>query len=125
MAFATLPELEARWPNKPPMIDEDQILAKLEDATFWLMSRYPTIPTDPDETMAGILRLIVCNMVRRAFNNADFEGMSRYSETAGNFAETMSFYSSGDNLYLTKQEIELIENALFGSGGAFAFETLG
>ena len=92
MAFATLPELEARWPNKPPMIDEDQILAKLDDATFWLMSRYPTIPADPDETMAGILRLIVCNMVRRAFNNADFEGMSRYSETAGNFAETMSFY---------------------------------
>lgn len=124
MIYATPVELASRWPNKPDDIADEMILAKLEDASVWLAARYP-LPTLIEEPLAGVLRILVCNMVRRSFTNQDFEGVSRFAETAGAFSETTSFYSSGDNLYLTKQEEQLMDSALYGSNGAMSVEMLG
>lgn len=125
MAFATLDDLRSRWFNMPDDISEPELLAKLDDAAVFLLAKYPSIPNVPADPLAGILRMIVCNMVRRSFTNVEFEGVSRYSEVAGPFTETTSFYNSGDNLYLNKQELDLLENALYGTGSAKAFETWG
>lgn len=115
MGFATVADLKARWPTMPDDLSLDIVEAKIEDAGLWLTAQYPTIPENPQGNLAGVLRMIVCNMVRRSFSNQDYEGLSKYSESAGVFSETLSFYSGGDNLYLTKQEIALLESAIFGT----------
>lgn len=124
MIYATPEELAARWPNKPSDIPDEMIAARLEDASVWITARYP-LPAFIEEPLSGVLRILVSNMVRRSFTNQDFEGVSRYAETSGPFSETTSFYSSGDNLYLTKQEEQLIESALDTNGGAMSMEMLG
>lgn len=124
MVYATLPELEARWPNMRDDISDEMLLARLDDASIFLSARY-VLPNPLSDELKGVLRLIVCNMVRRSLTNLEFEGVSRYAETAGPFSETTSFYSSGDNLYLTRQEEDLLDKAIYGSSKAKSMEMWG
>lgn len=126
--FATVDDLVARWLNIPDDLPEPILEAKLEDATVWLQVKYPSLPENPDGKIVSVLKMVTCNMVKRSLANPDYEGLTSYSETAGQFTESITLSNtSGDNLYLTKQEQELIEGILFGTstGTAGSFEARG
>lgn len=127
MAYATVDQLQSRWPNMPEDVNLDQVEARLEDASTWIRVKYPDLPTRPSADLQGVLTMIVSNMVRRSFSNAEYEGVASYSESAGVFSESRTFHpGSGDNLYLTKQEAELLEFALWGPRrAAGSFEVRG
>lgn len=121
--FATVDDLRQRWSSAPPpgLMDE-ALQARLEDASIWLRIQYPSIPENPSGLLGSALRIVACAIVRRAENVADLEGFQSYSEGAGPFTETIRTHGDGGNFYLTKQEKELIEQALgggIGSGGSF------
>lgn len=125
--FATVNDLRQRWSAAPPegMMDE-QLQTRLDDASVWLRIQYPMIPDSPDGLLSEALRIVACSVVRRAENTADLEGYQSFSEAAGPFTETVRTHGDGSNFYLTKQEKELIEQALSGgSGSAGSFEAVG
>jgi len=54
----------------------------------------------------------VCAMVRRAMTSADREGITQETETTGPFSNSFTYANPGQNLYITKEERELLGQGL-------------
>nr|DAX93908.1 MAG TPA: hypothetical protein [Caudoviricetes sp.] len=107
VAFATESDLQARWSLAP---EGEQALAVLEDASVWLQAMY-SLPDNPSEKLASVLRIIVCSMAKRALQSENTDHMESLSQTAGPFSQSSSFRNSEGNLFLTKAEREMLDKA--------------
>lgn len=124
MPFATVDDLRSRWKGAAGE-DDEALAALIEDASLLVRVKYPMIEESPEGPLADVLKFVVSSMIRRAANVAGFEGFSSYSETAGQFQQNFRLSNSGENLYVSASEQELIERALFGperSAGSFTAE---
>jgi len=121
-AFATVANLVARW--RPLTTDEQaQATILLDDASAIVRAECPTVDAliaaatlDP-----AVVLLVVCGMVKRAMlANATGEGVSAEQQTAGPFAQSLTFVNPMGNVYLTKQDRRLLG---FGGQRAFTIDT--
>lgn len=112
--FATPDDLRQRWPGAPA--NDGQIAALIEDATAWLAALY-SIPTPPSASLAGVLRMVVCAMVKRAMLAESHEHVESINQTAGPFGQNQSFRNSEGNLFLTRAEKDLLDEALAQEAG--------
>lgn len=112
--LATFEDLLARWPECPMEQPQAQVL--LDDASAWLQVMYPEIGVAPAAPVAGVVRMVVCQMVRRVANTVEAAGVASLTDTAGPFTWTKSMSNPDGNFYLTAQEKALLEAALSGSG---------
>lgn len=96
--FATVSDLQARWPDMPPGSHE-HAATLLEDASQFMVDVVPsTVDARP-----GTRRRIVCAVVRRAME-APSEGMSQMSFVTGPFNVSQSPANPHGDFYLTRNE---------------------
>lgn len=125
MLYATADDLRSRWKGAASESDED-LRSMIEDASMMVKVRYPQIPEEPGGELGQVLTFVVCSMIRRASNMVGFEGFSSFSETAGQFQQNFRLANGGEHFYISDSEAQLIEGALYGSGGsAGSFEAVG
>lgn len=124
LVFATRRDLELRWADA---VDSGTDLeALLADASLWVATLYQ-VPDQPSDRLAGVLRLIVCAMVKRALLSEGTDHLDSVSEAAGPFSQSRSFRNSEGNFFLTAAEKALLESALAdgGFGGMRSVEAVG
>ncbi|MBG9334109.1 hypothetical protein I4J42_09880 [Corynebacterium belfantii] len=124
LVFATRSDLELRWADA---VDSGADLeALLADASLWVATLYQ-VPDQPSDRLAGVLRLIVCAMVKRALLSEGTDHLDSVSETAGPFSQSLSFRNSEGNFFLTAAEKALLESALadVDFGGVWSVEAVG
>lgn len=96
--FATVTDLQARWPDLPPG-SHDHATTLLEDASQFIVDMVPTAV----DARPGTRRRIVCAVVRRAME-APSEGMSQMSFVTGPFSVSQSPTNPHGDFYLTRNE---------------------
>ena len=98
LPFATVTDLQARWPDMPPGSHE-HAGTLLEDASQFMLDLVPsTVDARP-----GTRRRIVCAVVRRAME-ASAGGMTQMTMTAGPFNVNQSPSNPHGDFYLTRNE---------------------
>ena len=98
--FATLAELQARWPDFPVGADAHATVL-LEDASQFILDTVPAAANANEATR----RRIVCAVVRRSMPDADgMDGMESIQQSGGPFSVTMKPANPAGDFYLTKQE---------------------
>jgi len=103
--FATAADLEVRW--RPLSGDEQATAAALlTDASAIVRSEVKDI----DERITllkldkDIVRAVVCSMVKRAMVAGLQAGVSAQQQSAGPFAQSLTFTNPAGDLYLTRAE---------------------
>ena len=111
--FAEVSDLEGRW---RPLSDSEQTIAEtlLTDASIMVRNR----ASDAKHTDADTLRMVVCEMVKRAMAGPMAAGMGVNSiqQGAGPYQQTASFTNPLGDLYLSKSDLKDL-----GSGRQVAF----
>lgn len=116
MVFSTFEDLRSRWPQLEA--SESDVQALLEDASLWVATMY-AIPEPVGDRLGGVLRMIVCAMVKRALLALRTGNVASQTHTAGPFTEQLSYSNADGNFYLTSAEKDLLEAALDdGSAGS-------
>lgn len=112
MAFATVADLEARWRDLSD-VEEAQASVLLDDAAAHLQT---LVEVDPDdETQAANLKIVSCNMVKRAMSSAASSafGIDKATATMGPFSQRVEYANPSGALYVAKAE-----RAVLGIGTA-------
>ncbi|MFE2998669.1 hypothetical protein ACFXG4_27160 [Nocardia sp. NPDC059246] len=110
--YATIQQLAARWLNMPgDTATQNTATTLLGDASFWLRQWFPTETglMDAGQSDATGAMLVVCSMVKRALRNADNDGVSSATDGMGGMTETRVYSNPDGNLYITAQEMTLIQ----------------
>lgn len=98
--FATLLELQQRWPDFPVGADAHATVL-LEDASQFILDTVPSAGLASESTR----RRIVCAVVRRAIpSQGGYDGMESVQESAGPFSQTFKPVNPAGDFYLTKAE---------------------
>lgn len=108
-AFATLDDLEARW--KTLTSDEEaRADVLLDDAAALMRGLASKSGIDLDDfDDVEILKMINCNVVRRAMGRNDsFVDVSSVSMTAGPYAQTFQPVNPTGDLYLSANEKRML-----------------
>lgn len=108
MAFATVSDLEARWGRELTQEEQAQASVLLEDASAMLQA---LVEVDADdETQAANLKMVCCNMVRRAMTSAtsDAFGITNATATMGPFSQRVDYANPTGDLYVAKAERMLL-----------------
>jgi hypothetical protein len=122
-AFATPEDLEKRWrPLLGPERDRAETL--LGDASVMLRAEYPdltarttAVPPALPELDPAVPLMVVCKMVKRSMLAAvDQPPVSAQQQSAGPFAQSLTFSNPTGDLYLSKAERRML-----GYGGQEAF----
>jgi hypothetical protein len=99
LPFASVSDLQARWPDMPPGSHE-HATTLLEDASQFMLDVVPsTVDARP-----GTRRRIVCAVVRRAIAASQDAGMTQMSVNAGPFNVSQSPSNPHGDFYLTRNE---------------------
>lgn len=112
MAFATVADLEARWRDLSDA-EEAQASVLLDDAAAYLQS---LVEVDPDdEVQAANLKMVSCNMVKRAMSSSasDAFGVTNATATMGPFSQQVAYANPSGDMYVSKSE-----RAILGIGTA-------
>lgn len=113
MAYATVPDLEARWRT---LTEEEQTMASvlLDDAATYLDSLVSVAVGDTHQ--AAVLKMVSCAMVKRAMvaSESNGFGIDQATATMGPFTQTAHFANPSGDFYLTAAE-----RAQLGIGGGF------
>lgn len=111
MAFASVYDLEQRWCDLTSA-EEAQAAVLLEDATAYLMALVP-VDMGNDEQL-GLLKVVCCNMVKRAMTSAagGVFGIEDATATMGPFSQRVEYANPTGDMYVTKAE-----RAMLGIGG--------
>lgn len=109
--FATHTELEARWPSFPYADQEEYADQLLVDASNMIRERWSDVDARiaAGTLMAESLERIVCQMVKTAMSNPEFEGVESYSINTGPFGETRKLANPTGTLYFTAEMIRLLD----------------
>lgn len=115
-AFATIDDLIVRW---RPIVDGEAALAiaLLEDAGLILRQNVDVDETDKKQLDA--LKMVSCNMVRRAMvaSASSAFGVDQTSASMGPFSQTMHFSNPSGDLYVSAAEKKIlgIDDGYIGS----------
>lgn len=112
MAFATVADLEARWRDLSDA-EEAQASVLLDDAAAYLQA---LVEVDPDnEVQAANLKMVSCNMVKRAMSSSasDAFGVTNATATMGPFSQQVAYANPSGDMYVSKSE-----RAILGIGTA-------
>ena len=111
--FAQVSDLEQRW-RKLSDTEQNTAEALLADASIMIRNR----ASDATHTDADTLRMVVCEMVKRAMAGPMAAGMGVNSiqQGAGPYQQTASFTNPLGDLYLSKSDLKDL-----GSGRQVAF----
>ena len=112
MAFATVADLEARWRDLSDA-EEAQASVLLDDAAAYLQA---LVEVDPDnEVQAANLKMVSCNMVKRAMSSSasDAFGVTNATATMGPFSQKVAYANPSGDMYVSKSE-----RAILGIGTA-------
>jgi hypothetical protein len=112
MAFATVADLEARWRSLTEA-EEAQASVLLDDAAAYLQA---LVEVDPDdEVQAANLKMVSCNMVKRAMSSSasDAFGVTNATATMGPFSQQVAYANPSGDMYVSKSE-----RAILGIGTA-------
>lgn len=125
--FAASEDVRLRWAQAP---EGNAVLdARIEDASVWLRAMFPKIPQTLSPQLAGVLKVVVCAMVKRAMLSDGADNLAQLSHTAGPFTQSQTFRNAEGNLFLTAQERDMLEAALEseigGRGGMMTMEATG
>lgn len=101
--FATVDDLEKRW-HVLSVSERGQASVLLEDASALIRAQSPWQSLD-----SGLLRSIVCAMVKRAMNMGESAGVSATSQNVGGVSESFTFANPNGDLYFTTQERKLLK----------------
>ena len=112
MAFATVADLEARWRDLSDA-EEAQASVLLDDAAAYLQALVE-VDTD-DEVQAANLKMVSCNMVKRAMSSSasDAFGVTNATATMGPFSQQVAYANPSGDMYVSKSE-----RAILGIGTA-------
>lgn len=112
MAFATVSDLEARWRDLSDA-EEAQASVLLDDAAAYLQALVE-VDTD-DEVQAANLKMVSCNMVKRAMSSSasDAFGVTNATATMGPFSQQVAYANPSGDMYVSKSE-----RAILGIGTA-------
>lgn len=109
--FATLGDLRLHWSELPAEREADAE-QKLAEASIILRALYSGIDAKiaSGQVDSDVVKLIVCRMVKRSLLAAinDVEGVATRNETAGGVSMGISFSNPNGNLYLTKDDKNLL-----------------
>ncbi|MGP5524642.1 Gp19/Gp15/Gp42 family protein [Glutamicibacter arilaitensis] len=109
--FATLEDLRLHWSELPAEREADAE-QKLAEASIILRALYSGIDAKIaiGQVDSDVVKLIVCRMVKRSLLAAinDVEGVATRNETAGGVSMGISFSNPNGNLYLTKDDKNLL-----------------
>lgn len=103
MAFATVADLEARWRDLSDA-EEAQASVLLDDAAAYLQA---LVEVDPDdEVQAANLKMVSCNMVKRAMSSSasDAFGVTNATATMGPFSQQVAYANPSGDMYVSKSE---------------------
>jgi len=119
MAFATWQDVQDRSLTELTDAQRTAVSVLLEDAGAMLSALVEV--NDEDESQAELLRMVSCAMVQRAMASwaADAYGVDELTSTMGPFSQTARYSNPSGNLYLTKQERDLL--GVRGTGYVFDF----
>ena len=109
--FATLAELQARWPDFPTGADA-YATTLLEDASQFILDTVPSAELASPLTR----RRVVCAVVRRAMSADEYAGMETIQSTTGPISDTFRPTNPHGDFYLTKPEKKAL-----GGGSQKAF----
>ncbi|MEV0031431.1 Gp19/Gp15/Gp42 family protein [Nocardia sp. NPDC050793] len=116
MAFATAADLEARWRALSPE-EEARVDVLLADAAWWLGVWFKTYGdlvalAAADEQLADGLKILSCNMVRRAMTSAAIEGAQSVYQVMGPFTSQIAFRNPDGTLFVYDSERDAILSLL-------------
>lgn len=107
MAYATVEDLEARWRE---LSESESAMAAtlLEDAAAYIDALKTFDALDPETE--SLLRMVSCNMVRRAMSSAASSafGIDSATSTMGEFSQHVQFANPSGDMYVTKAERRLL-----------------
>ena len=104
MAYAELSDYELRHGSVEPE-DEQLVRTLLGDAATMLDGLVEVV--DGDEHQAEVLKIVSCNMVSRCMA-ADTAGVDQVSYTMGPFAQSVHYAKPGGNLWLSKDDKDML-----------------
>lgn len=110
--YAQVSDLQARWPGMPGDSGTQTAAgALLGDAAFWLRQWFPSQTAQYDAGTADPTgaKILSCNMVRRALQNQDNEGVASATDTQGPYSMARAFSNPDGNLYILNNEKTLIQ----------------
>lgn len=100
--FATVDDYEARYGD---VEDPERVGVLLGDASMRLRSfRWLTIRED-DEVQAANLKRIACAAVHRSIVRGNLEGLSGYTQSAGDYSASVTVANPDGNLYFTGDDL--------------------
>jgi len=111
--FATLDDLAQRWRDIAPS-DQERADTLLVDASTMIRARFPGIDRRVGSGVldAGVPRMIVCAIVKRALQaDTDTPPVTQTSESFAGFNYQNTFANPTGDLYLTGQELKLLQPA--------------
>lgn len=109
MAYATITDLQARWPGLPDG-SHPRATELLGDAAVRIDAEAPP-PAPPLELTEHELRarlIVSCGMVERAMKSDGTAGVTQESRTQGPFSSSFTFANPTGDLYLTKADRKLL-----------------
>lgn len=119
-AYATSTDLQSRW-RALTTAEQSQATTLLGDASTWIRAWIPSVD---ERITAGLLdselvKIVACSMVKRAMLGLGHEGQAshQHTETMGPFTETENavFRNPDGNLYLTRDEFDLLDGRPSGA----------
>ena len=113
MAYATVTDLEERW--RELTAQEQELAATLLDDASAMIDALVTVDA---ESQAAILKVVTCDMVKRAMVAASAQtfGVEQMQATMGPFAQNVHFANPSGDLYLTKMEKRMLGISGKGKG---------
>jgi len=116
MAYATVTDLEARW-RALSGAEKTRAGVLLDDAATRIDAACPP-PAELTDQQSAARLIVSCEMVKRAMaaGDAGVVGVTSVQQGAGPYQQTTQFANPTGDLYLTKQDKQLL-----GCGRAVAF----
>lgn len=100
--FATVDDYEARYGD---VEDPERVGVLLGDASMRLRGfRWLTIRED-DEVQAANLKRIACAAVHRSIVRGNLEGLSGYTQSAGDYSASVTVANPDGNLFFTGDDL--------------------
>lgn len=116
VVYATVAELQARWPDMPTGA-ESHALVLLEDASALLRASTDVSGADPH-----LLKIIVCEMVQKVMTAPDAGAdVASLNMTAGPFSQQVTYRGSSD-LFVSKKHLKMLG---VGRQRAFSVDLIG
>lgn len=114
MSWASPQDIIDRWVGNDVPTDIDLLTALIADAESVILGTYPGIQTriDNDSLRLATVTMVVARMVTRLLRNP--EGLTYWQQQTGPFGQARNYGSSGQDIWLSTEEISLLAPARAG-----------